>query len=153
NRDAYPVVNYPASLSSPGTAWSTDAFALFASMSWWQLHPSGTGNGKAGTNLITSGGGTWGQGNYVTSAITSSKDWMLAYVPVGFSGTRSITVNMAAMAGPSRARWFDPTTGTYVAIDSGWTSPNSGTRTFVTPGFHNDSTDDWVLVIDTGTTP
>src|SRR5262249_16852092 len=66
---------------------------------------------------------------------------------------RSITVNMAAMAGPSRARWFDPTTGTYVAIDSGWTSPNSGTRTFVTPGFHNDSTDDWVLVIDTGTTP
>ena len=50
--------------------------------------------------------------------------------------------------GPIRARWFDPTTGNYIAISNGYEYENAGQRTFTTPGSRSDGTDDWVLVLD-----
>ena len=55
---------------------------------------------------------------------------------------------MSVMAAPVRARWFDPATGTYLAISEGYEFANERTRTFTTPGMRGDGTDDWLLVLD-----
>ena len=148
SRDVWQWTNIPASLRSAGADDSTYAFQLFGTLPWWSLRPSGTDGGLAGSKLVTSGGGQWGGSDYVTSALTSDHEWLLAYVPVTDQGERSIVVDLAALSAPVRARWFDPTTGTYTAISNGWEYPNSGTHQFETAGRHPDGTDDWLLVLD-----
>ena len=60
---------------------------------------------------------------------------------------------MSALDGPIRARWFDPTTGNYIAISNGYVCENRRTRRFNTPGKRGDGTDDWVLVLDSTGSP
>jgi hypothetical protein len=62
---------------------------------------------------------------------------------------RDITVNMASLKAPATARWFDPVTGTYIAIPGG-PFANTGTRQFTPPAkVHDDDGDgDWVLLLD-----
>src|SRR5262249_31300008 len=102
-----------------GAAYSTAAFDLFASMPWWTLRPSGTDPGFAGFDLVTSGVGTSGKSDFITSALTENRHWLLAYVPVTQSGARTFSVDLGALDGPARARWFDPATGTYLSIGDG----------------------------------
>ena len=75
------------------------------------------------------GRGTWGQLDFITAAVTSKHDWLLAYVPVMKRGARTFTIDMAAMAGWARARWFDPATGNYIAISDGYDYPTPGRET------------------------
>src|SRR5439155_7090139 len=49
-------------------------------------------------------------------------------------------------SGPARARWFDPASGAYQ--DIGTELPNTGTRSFTTPGNNSAGAQDWVLVLD-----
>ncbi|MEO8676982.1 MAG: PKD domain-containing protein, partial [Casimicrobiaceae bacterium] len=52
----------------------------------------------------------------------------------------------------ARGRWYNPTSGVYTDITGGaYTLANSGTRAFTTPGNNGTGTNDWVLVLDTGT--
>jgi hypothetical protein len=83
----------------------------------------------------------------MTSAVTTDGNWLLAYAPVLEQGARTFTVDMSALAGTARARWFDPATGNYIAAGDGFA--NTGTRDFTTPGKREDGTDDWLLVLDT----
>lgn len=147
SRDVYQLYNFPSCLSSPGASYSTYAFQLFASLPWWNLRPSGTALGFAGRNLIVSGGGTWGQQDYVTSAATSDGSFLLAYIPTtGATGARTVTVDATAMSGPYRARWFNPATGSYTDIGSGLA--NSGVHSFTSQADNGTGTNDWVLVLD-----
>lgn len=148
-------LDIPNSLNTPGAAYSTAAFALFASMPWWELQPSGTDPGFDGRDLVTSGAGTWGGLDRITSAATADHEWLLAYVPVTRDGgKRTFTVDMSVLSGPARARWFDPATGNYIAISNGFDDQATGPRTFTTPGARQDGTNDWVLVVDsTGHAP
>jgi hypothetical protein len=147
SRDSWRWMYIPDSLKTPAADYSTYAFDFFASMPWWELVPSGVGDGKAGADLVTGGAGTWGEVDYVTSAITKDRTWLLAYVPVMKSGARTITIDMSTLAGPVHARWFDPATGNELAIDG--VHPNEGTADFTTPGARGDGTDDWLLVLST----
>jgi Protein of unknown function (DUF4038)/Putative collagen-binding domain of a collagenase len=153
SKDVWQWKNIPDSLSSPGAEYSTHAFDLFATLPWWDLQPSGTDPGFAGKDLVVSGRGTWGELDYITSALTAEHDWLLAYVPVTEQGPRTFEVDMSALAGPARARWFDPATGNYLAISDGYDYENSGTRRFTTPGSRDDGTDDWLLVVDSTRVP
>ena len=148
SRDVWQWQDVPDSLSTPGADYSTHAFDLLASLPWWELRPSGTDPGYAGATLIAGGQGTWGESDYISSALTADHEWLLAYVPVTDTGARAFRVSMSAMAAPARARWFDPATGTYLAISNGYELTNEGTRTFTTPGLRSDGTDDWLLVLD-----
>jgi hypothetical protein len=148
SRDAWQWRDVPASLSTPGSDYSTHAFDLLASLPWWDLRPSGRTRGLAGTTLITGGQGVWGDRDYITSALTEGHDWLLAYVPVTHVGARTFRVDMGALAGPVRARWFDPASGAYLAISDGYELANGGHRSFTTPGQRGDGTDDWLLVLD-----
>ena len=60
SRDVWQVMDLPASLLTPGADYSRFAFDLFDSLPWWELRPSGTASGFAGTKLVTSGQGEWG---------------------------------------------------------------------------------------------
>ena len=153
SKDVWQWEDIPRSLSSPGAEFSTDAFGLFASLPWWELRPSGNGDGRAGIDLVRSGQGAWGSTRYITSALTSDRHWMLVYVPVMKQGSRTFSVAMAALSGPVRARWFDPATGNYIALSDGYRYEASGVRSFTTPGKRGDGTDDWVLVLDSTKAP
>ena len=119
--------------------------AFIVSIPWYSLVPSGLGGMRT---LITAGGGSAvNASDYVAASATPQGTFLVAYIPPAHSG--SITVDMGAMGGPSRARWFDPTSGTYTSIGSGLV--NSGTRAFTPPGNNSAGEKDWTLVLDTAT--
>ena len=138
----------PESLSTPGAEYSSHAFDL--SM---RCHGGGCGR-PAPTRASPASTSSQqvrahrGELDYITSGLTADGEWLLAYVPVTGDGERTFTVDMSALSGPARARWFDPATGNYLAISNGFEYDPSGTRDFTTPGEHDDGTDDWLLVVD-----
>jgi hypothetical protein len=154
SHDVWQWQDVPDSLSTPGAAYASHAFDLFASMPWWELEPAAAEPGRAGARPIAEGQGTWGESDYITAAVTRERDWLLAYVPVseGGDGGRSFTLDLGVMAGRARARWFDPATGAEIDISEGRDLPRDGTRRFTTPAGRSDGTDDWVLVLDTAST-
>jgi uncharacterized protein DUF4038/collagenase-like protein with putative collagen-binding domain len=100
---------------------------LLSSLSWWNLVPD-----QAHT-FVTAG--------YTSAAITPDGTVGLAYVPSNVT----LTVNMAKMSGPTQARWFDPTNGTYTTIATAM--PNTGTHTFTPPATNSGGGTDWLLLL------
>ena len=80
---------------------------------------------------------------YVTAARTSDGSWVMAYLP----SLRTITVDLSKLAGPTTARWYDPTSGDYVAAGD---SPllNRGKKEFTPPGKNVAGDSDWVLMLE-----
>jgi len=144
--------DWQSHLNTPGTTEFGYLKSLFESRAWFRLIPDQT------HTIVTSGYGTFSNpafgvepigtdsilGNdYATAAATSDGSLVMAYLPT----VRTVTVDMSRLSGPSVARWFDPTLGTFVSIPG---SPflNSGTAAFTPPGTHADEADDWVLVLE-----
>jgi uncharacterized protein DUF4038/collagenase-like protein with putative collagen-binding domain len=121
---------------------------FYTSIAWYQLVPSGLGGMKT---LITAGSGSVDTSTYVAAAAAPNGSLLVAYSYPNGTASRSFTVDMTAMSAASRARWFNPTSGTYTDIGS--SLPNSGTRQFTTPGNNGTNFNDWVLVLDTGAAP
>jgi hypothetical protein len=127
-------------LDTPGVQQLQYMSRLFRSVAWYDLVPD------QGHAFVTAGYGTFqNQGvestdDYVTAARTPDGSLGIAYLPQ----QTTVTVNMAEMRGPTSARWYDPTTGTYTAIGA---IPNTGTHSFSSPPAHSDGADDWVLVL------
>ena len=116
--------------------------AFIRSQAWNKLVPSGL-NGMR--TLITAGGGASpSAADYVAASAAVDGKLLVAYIPPAHAGP--ITVDMGAMSGLARARWFDPTSGDYSSIGSGFT--NAGPREFLPPGANNSGYTDWVLVLD-----
>jgi Putative collagen-binding domain of a collagenase len=82
--------------------------------------------------------------DYVTAGRTPDGALVMAYLP----SIRTIKVDMAQLAGPATARWYDPSRGTYTAVKDS-PLPNSGKRAFTPPGNNGDGDGDWVLVLET----
>jgi hypothetical protein len=116
--------------------------AFIKSLPWYQLVPSGLDGMKT---LIVAGGGAPGEAGYVSAAATPTGTWLVAYVPPAHIGT--ITVDLTALGGTARARWFNPTTAVYTAIGN-VPVPNTGTMAFTPPGNNGSGQADWVLVLD-----
>ena len=117
--------------------------AFMGSLRWYDLIPSGLGGMRT---LIAAGNVAVSSSGYVAASATQDGALLIAYIPPDHSG--AITVDMSAMSGPTRARWFDPTSATYTSIGTGLA--NSGTRVFNPPGNNSAGNDDWVLVLDLG---
>jgi hypothetical protein len=62
------------------------------------------------------------------------------------NASRTISIDMAALAGPARARWFDPAAGMFIDVPKS-PFPNQGTRRFSTPGRNSGGATDWILVL------
>ncbi len=115
--------------------------AFIESIAWYKLVPSGLDGMRT---LITAGGLSVASSSYVAASAARDGTLLVAYVPPDHTG--SILVDMGAMSGPSRARWFDPTSAAYTNIASELS--NSGTRSFSTPGNNSVGDNDWVLILD-----
>lgn len=141
--DGTPGTDYTTLLSTQSTNDAVRQFALWRTLPWHRLKPSGLGG--MGT-LITAGGGTASpqSTDYVAAAATSEGDLLLAYVPPAHTGT--ITVNMTVMASSARARWFDPTNASFTSIG---VFANTGTHVFTPPASNSAGDADFLLVLDT----
>jgi len=137
-------------LDSTGSMDMQRMATLLASLPWHELVPSGLNNMKS---LITAGAGTVanyakgtgasGGDDWVVAAATPNGSTLIAYVPAPHSG--SITVDMTALSGTARARWYDPTKGSFTAIGN---IANTGSHEFSTPGNNGAGAGDWVLLLD-----
>ena len=109
---------------------------LFAPRAWHTLVPDQR------HSLLTKGyeaGAT-----YAAAARAADGSFALIYVPT----RRSIVVDLRRLAGPVRARWYDPTDGTYTT-SSPLPLPNTAEHAFVSPGLNSVGDDDWVLALET----
>jgi hypothetical protein len=116
--------------------------AFLGSIPWWTLVPSGLNGMKT---LITAGGSSQSAADYVAAAASPDGALLVAYAPPAHTG--SITVEMTAMSGNTRARWFNPATAAYTLISA--SLPNTGTQVFTPSGNNGSGFPDWVLVLDT----
>jgi hypothetical protein len=136
-------------LDTPGAKQMAHVQALFGPRAWHLLVPDRT------HTVVIAGYGTFDatttEGNryvmtsdYVTAARTPDGSLVIAYLP----SSRTVRVNMAQLSAPATARWYDPSRGTFTAIDK---SPlrNAGDRSFTPPGNNGDGDGDWVLVLET----
>jgi Protein of unknown function (DUF4038)/Putative collagen-binding domain of a collagenase len=126
-------------LNSPGTFDMHKLNDFIKSVHWWDLVPSGM-NGMR--NLITYGGSKDSSTDYVAAAATADGTLLIAYVPPDHTG--SITVDMTVLKEKVKAYWFDPTSGTLMAVSSS-SFNNKGTQQFTPPGKNNSGYNDWVL--------
>jgi hypothetical protein len=125
--------------------------AFFDALAWYRLVPAGLGGTR--DPVVDAGGapavwmagtGTSGGFDNVAAAVDPDGTLLVAYVP----GVR-VTIDLSAMAGPARARWFDPTAARWVDITSGaFSLAATGHRAFVPPGPNGAAASDWVLVLD-----
>jgi hypothetical protein len=114
--------------------------SFVASISWQNLVPSGLAGMKV---LVTSGAGSTDD-DRVTAAATPDGTLLVAYVGPAHSG--SFQIDMTVMSETSRARWLDPSSGTFsLAFNA---LPQTGTQSFTVPGANASGFNDWVLVID-----
>jgi hypothetical protein len=118
---------------------------LYRSFSWWKLIPSGLSSMVTLTAL--------GTGNQtLASACASDGTVLLIYSgPDGNGG--QFTVNLTRMNNNSRARWFDPTSGSFSTGGGAagtFSLSNAATaQSFTPPGTNGGGVNnDWVLVID-----
>jgi hypothetical protein len=115
--------------------------AFIRSIAWQDLVPEGLGGMRM---LVTEGGSLPGAKDHVAAAATPDGSLLVAYVPPDHAGP--ITIDMTAMSGSTRARWFNPATAEYTSIGI---FPNTATRTFAPPGDNGTGFRDWVLLLQT----
>ena len=148
NAYVWPVrTGWQSNLDTPGVVQFGYCRDLFASRPWQTLVPDQS------HDLVTAGYGTYwsggtpssgiSQNDYVAAAATPDGKLAIVYIPT----SRSITVDLARLAGGVTARWYDPTTGAAQTI-TGSPFPNSGPRNFTTPRPHPDGAGDWVLILE-----
>ena len=127
------------SLDAPGAQDMTRMGQLYGSIAWQALVPSGLAGMKTLVTATTSA-------DQVTAAAAPDGSVLLAYVPPKGTSAVTVTIDMTAMGGATRSRWFDPTTGGYTPDATGLA--NTGTHVFTTPGANASGANDWVLVLD-----
>ena len=135
-------------LSSPGAEEIKYINVLFATLPWQRLVPDSS------HEVVTAGYGTYNGGN---ANLTTATYCTTAWIPGSYALTycpqaTTLTVNLAEFTGLTRARWYDPSNGTFLRI-SGSPFRNSGSHNFVTPGNNHDGNPDWVLDLDPAAGP
>jgi hypothetical protein len=114
--------------------------AFVRSIAWQNLVPSGLNGMKI---LVPSGNSPVSNSDYVAAAATPDGTLLVAYVPPDHSGP--ITIDMTAMSGPARARWFNLANAEYRSIA---TFDNTGPASFTPPGNNGTGFTDWVLLLE-----
>jgi hypothetical protein len=131
-------------LDTPGAVEMRYVTALLAPRAWYNLVPD------TNHTVVVAGYGTYSSSgyvasnNYLTAARTTDGTLVVAYTPV----LGQFTVDMSKLSGSAVARWYDPSSGTYVPIN-GSPFSNSGARNFTPPGNNADGDGGWVLVLET----
>lgn len=117
---------------------------FFSSLPWHDLVPD------QDHTVLTGGIGTYGdvdtrvsESDYATAARTPDGATVVVYVPM----VRAITLNMSCLRRSAKARWFDPSNGSYVDAANGEVA-NNGSHQFTPPGKNHAGDGDWVLLLE-----
>jgi hypothetical protein len=126
-------------LDSTGSRDMSRLGALFRQLPWSNLVPD------EGHSVITDG-----YGRDLATALTArtpDRKFSVTYTPSTSTDARELTIDAAQFAGPVRARWFDPASGTYQGSP---VAPfaNRGLHRVQTPGDNGTQANDWVLILD-----
>ena len=117
---------------------------FFCALPWYNLVPDtnhaivNSGYGAYSTNGLVS------TNDYATAAWITNGTLAVIYFPTN----NNITVNLSKFAGPVKAQWFDPTSGSY-STATGSSFPNAGMQTFTPAGNNNAGDTDWILLLET----
>jgi hypothetical protein len=103
--------------------------------------PSGTAMLDAIRNLSDLGSIT--TNTYAPAARTTDGALVVVYMPT----VRPVTVDLSKLAGPTVARWYDPTSGQFLSAADKHLS-NTGLFTFKPPDHNSSGDGDWVLVLE-----
>jgi hypothetical protein len=133
---------WPANLGTEGCLSMTNLYAFFEPLAWYSLEPdahnevlvdgSGRAPGKAPDN------------DYALLARSADGTLAVAYLPV----VREVKIDLGKLKTPLRARWYDPTTGSYAeATGSPFTSATN--VSFDPPASNGAGDSDWVLLLET----
>ena len=131
---------WQAHLNTQGVQDMARLNAFVRWIAWYNLVPSGLG----GMKTLVVGNSSPSSSAYVAAAATPDRTLLVAYVPPAHSG--SITIDMTAMSGLTRARWFNPASAAYTVIG---TFANTGTHSFTPLGNNGTGFTDWVLLLET----
>jgi hypothetical protein len=123
-------------LGSDGAIGMTNVRALFEPRAWTTLVPD------ARNDVLVAGDGSKGGNDHALLASSRNGALAIAYVPSG----RDITVDLARLKTPLRARWYDPTNGTYA--DAAASADAGAAAKFQPPGRNHAGDPDWVLVLE-----
>lgn len=127
--------DWRAGVRAPGAYAMLVAARFFGPLADVRLVPDGA--------LLAGGRGDPGSREYAVAA-TAGAGLAVAYVPSG----RTLTLDLSGFDGPVRARWFDPTDGSWTAAREAPLRPRAGTQ-LATPGVNTAGDTDWALVLDT----
>ena len=133
--------DWRAAVESATTSAMEHFRKLFERRAWQRLLPD------QNHLTVTAGYGTYGELDYVTVARTEDGARVMAYVPPSGGKSRTLTVNMGRLSASATAKWFNPRNGDYTTI-AGSPFSNEGSRSFITPGGHEEGENDWVLVLE-----
>jgi len=115
---------------------------LLARLPWYQLVPD------VAHRIVTKGYGTFAptrnvaSSSYVTTAATRDRKLAISYLPTGVT----IRVAMSSLRKPTRASWYDPTSGEYRAA-KGSPFVGRGSIRLTAPPRNSAGDRDWVLVL------
>ncbi len=135
------VSSWAAELSSPGTGEVMHLHAFFEGLAWERLVPAGPSAGRP--DLVRAGQQS-GQG-HIAAAASPEGDLLVVYVPPTGAERRRFTLELSRLHRPARARWFDPSAGTFGAEMA---LPDARQIEFQVRGRNLSGLDDWVLLID-----
>jgi len=128
---------WATALGSPGSESSRIAGEFFRSLPWQDLQPD------LDHEIVTAGAGTIGDETYALAAGTRDHATVIIY----FTGQRTVTIDMGAFPGPTRARFFDPALGSFTDLHES-PFPNSGVREISPPEKNGDGSPDWLLILE-----
>jgi hypothetical protein len=132
------VRRWETQLGSDGSVGMTNVRALFEPRAWPTLVPD------VHNQVLVAGMGPRGGDDLALLARSRDRSLALAYVPA----TRAVTVDLRQLRLPLRARWYDPTAGTYGEAAASLLTRAQATD-FVPPGLNAAGDRDWVLVLET----
>lgn len=119
---------WQGSLNSQGSQDMTRVRNLFLSRNWYNLVPDRT------SSVMTSGEGSGG--TFATTAYASDSSSIIAYIPT----QRSVTIDPSTLKDDSiHVWWYDPSNGN---------TTDAGLMSRVSRSYTQQSSADWVLVID-----
>lgn len=121
-------------LSTTGTTHMRYVRPFFESFAWEKLVP------KTGTSLVTTNLGA--VENTICPAAASDGSFAMVLTP----NNAGFTIDNTVLSHSYRARWFDPSNGTYT-LDTA-SIANTGTHAFTTPGTNSAGSTDWIWVAD-----
>jgi hypothetical protein len=129
--------DWMAELDSPGTRSMEFLRLLFEGLPWTTLVPDET------YEVLLTGQGWKGSMNYPVLAWSRDGRLAVTYLPSG----EAVTIDLRKLSAPVRARWFDPTNGSFSVVTG---SPLAATaeHEFLPPAANASGDKDWVLVLE-----